>query len=37
MLISDVVIAIVFTVIAAVVLFKSEDKITKWQEEISKR
>jgi len=37
MLIGDVVIAIVFTVIVAVALFKSEDKIAEWQKEISKR
>ena len=34
---ADLIIAIVFTVIAAIALFWNEEKITKWQEEISKR
>lgn len=37
MLFSDIVIAIIFSVISAVVLFKSEDKIAAWQEEISSK
>lgn len=37
MLICDIVLAIVFTIIAAVALFKNEDKIAAWQEEISKK
>ena len=36
-MLADVIIAIIFTVIIAVILFKSEDKIEKWQKDISKR
>ena len=36
-MISDVIIAIVFTVIVAIALFKSEDKIETWQKRISKK
>ena len=34
---ADMILAIAFTVIAAVALFANEDKIAAWQEEISKR
>ena len=37
MLISDLIIAVIFTIIAAIALFLNEDKIAAWQEEISKR
>lgn len=37
MLISDLVIAIIFTIIAAVALFASEDKIAIWQDKTPKR
>lgn len=34
---ADMILAIVFTVIAAIALFWNEDKIAEWQKEISKR
>ena len=37
MLFSDLIIAAIFTIIAAVALFLNEDKIAAWQNEISKR
>lgn len=37
MLFSDLIIAVVFTIIAAAALFLNEDKITAWQNKISKR
>jgi hypothetical protein len=37
MLTSDLVIAVIFTIIATVALFLNEDKIAAWQKEISKR
>ena len=37
MLISDLIIAVIFTIIAAAALFLNEDKIAAWQNEISKR
>ena len=33
----DMILAITFTVITAIALFWNEEKIAKWQEEISKR
>lgn len=37
MLISDLILSVIFTIIAAVALFASEDKIEEWIEEINHR